>query len=58
MQTSQGSQIVGIHTVGIPVTDQQRALRFYVDVLGLHPRVDRPLGNGARGSKLGRLRRA
>ena len=48
MQTSQSSQIVGIHTVGIPVTDQQRALRFYVDVLGLDPRVDRPLGNGAR----------
>ena len=53
MQTSQGSQIVGIHTVGIPVTDQQRALRFYVDVLGLDPRVDRPLGNGARWIEVG-----
>ena len=48
MQTSQASQIVGIHTVGIRVTDQERALRFYADVLGLQTRVDRPLGNGAR----------
>ncbi len=48
MQTSQASQIVGMHTVGIRVTDQERALRFYVDVLGLDARVDRPLGNGAR----------
>ncbi|MBV8716183.1 MAG: VOC family protein [Chloroflexi bacterium] len=48
MQTSQASQIVGIHTVGIRVTDQERALRFYADVLGLQTRVDRALGNGAR----------
>jgi lactoylglutathione lyase len=53
MQTSQASQIVGIHTVGIPVTDQERALRFYVDVLGLVTRVDRPLGNGARWIEVG-----
>ena len=50
MQTSQTqtSQIVGIHTVGIPVTDQERALRFYADVLGLETRLDRPIGSGAR----------
>jgi len=53
MQTSQASQIVGIHTVGIPVTDQERSLRFYVDVLGLETRVDRPLGNGARWIEVG-----
>src|SRR5919204_415943 len=53
VQTSQASQIVGIHTVGIPVTDQERALRFYVDVLGLDTRVDRPLGNGARWIEVG-----
>ena len=34
MQTSAASQIVGIHTVGIRVTNQVRALSFYVDVLG------------------------
>jgi catechol 2,3-dioxygenase-like lactoylglutathione lyase family enzyme len=48
VQTSQASQIVGIHTVGIRVTDQVRALRFYVDVLGLEARLDRPTGNGTR----------
>ena len=48
VQTSQASQIVGIHTVGIRVTDQERARRFYVDVLGLEAKLDRPLGNGAR----------
>jgi catechol 2,3-dioxygenase-like lactoylglutathione lyase family enzyme len=48
MHTAHASKIVGIHTVGIPVTDQERALRFYVDVLGLQTHVDRPLGNGAR----------
>jgi catechol 2,3-dioxygenase-like lactoylglutathione lyase family enzyme len=48
MQTSQASQIVGIHTVSIPVTDQERARRFYADVLGLETRLDRPIGNGAR----------
>jgi lactoylglutathione lyase len=53
MQTSQGSKIVGIHTVGIPVTDQERALRFYVDVLGLDLRIDRPLDNGARWIEVG-----
>jgi catechol 2,3-dioxygenase-like lactoylglutathione lyase family enzyme len=42
------SQIVGIHTVGVPVTDQERALRFYVDVLGLETRVDRPVQGGMR----------
>jgi catechol 2,3-dioxygenase-like lactoylglutathione lyase family enzyme len=44
----QTSQIVGIHAVGIRVTDQDRALRFYADVLGMETRLDRPLGNGAR----------
>jgi lactoylglutathione lyase len=50
MHTAQatGSRIVGIHTVGIRVTDQERALRFYADVLGLETRLDRPLGNGSR----------
>jgi lactoylglutathione lyase len=40
--------ITGVHTVGIPVTDQDRAVAFYVDTLGLGVRLDRPLGEGAR----------
>jgi lactoylglutathione lyase len=32
--------IHGIHTIGVPVTDQDRALRFYVDVLGFEKRMD------------------
>lgn len=42
------TRITGIHTVGIPVTDQARALRFYVDELGFEPRLDRPLAGGRR----------
>jgi len=48
VQTSAASQIVGIHTVGIRVTNQVRALSFYVDVLGMEVCLDRPLGDGAR----------
>ena len=44
----QTSRINGIYTVGIRVTDQERALRFYVDVLGFAVRLDRPLANGGR----------
>jgi catechol 2,3-dioxygenase-like lactoylglutathione lyase family enzyme len=34
--------------VGVPVTDQNRALAFYVDGLGLEKRVDVALGDGTR----------
>lgn len=41
--------ITGMRTVGIPVTDQDRALDFYVGVLGMHKRLDAPLPQlGAR----------
>jgi catechol 2,3-dioxygenase-like lactoylglutathione lyase family enzyme len=39
--------ITGVHTVGIPVTDQQAALDFY-GALGLESRRDVPMGEGAR----------
>jgi len=42
------THIVGMHTVGVPVTDQERALRFYVDELGFETRLDRPLPSGQR----------
>jgi lactoylglutathione lyase len=35
--------ITGIATVGIPVTDQDRALRFYTETLGMEKRLDVPL---------------
>jgi lactoylglutathione lyase len=35
--------IVGMRTVGIPVTDQDRALAFYTGTLGLRLRVDAPV---------------
>jgi catechol 2,3-dioxygenase-like lactoylglutathione lyase family enzyme len=35
--------ITGIRTVGVPVTDQDRAVEFYVGTLGLDKRVDAPV---------------
>ena len=35
-------------TVGIPVGDQEKALRFYVETLGLVKRMDAPFGGGMR----------
>ena len=40
-------RITGVHTVGIPVTDQQAALDFYA-ALGFETRRDVPMGEGAR----------
>jgi lactoylglutathione lyase len=39
--------ITGLHTVGVPVTDQDAALAFYT-ALGLETRLDVPMGEGAR----------
>ena len=38
-----------INTIGIvciPVSDQEKAIEFYVDTLGLEKRTDVPFGNG------------
>jgi catechol 2,3-dioxygenase-like lactoylglutathione lyase family enzyme len=35
--------ITGVRTVGVPVTDQDRALAFYVGKLGFEKRLDTPL---------------
>lgn len=35
--------IDGVHTVGIPVSDQDRAVAFYRDVLGFEIRLDAPI---------------
>ena len=37
-----------IGVVVVPVTDQERALEFYVDTLGFEKRADVPFGNGYR----------
>src|SRR3954447_19107702 len=37
-----------IGVVVIPVTDQDRAIEFYVDTLGFETRADVPFGNGYR----------
>jgi lactoylglutathione lyase len=34
--------ITGIRTVGVPVTDQDRAVQFYLGVLGFEKRLDVP----------------
>ena len=41
-------RIVDVRTVGIPVTDQDRAVEFYVDKLGFAKRLDVPYGDGKR----------
>lgn len=40
--------ITAVRTVSVPVTDQDRALEFYVGVLGFEKRVDAPFGDGQR----------
>ena len=42
------THITGVRTVGIPVSDQDRALAFYTGTLGLEHRLDVPLGDGER----------
>jgi lactoylglutathione lyase len=44
---AQNTAITGLHAVGIPVTDQDKALAFY-GALGLETRLDVPMGEGAR----------
>jgi predicted enzyme related to lactoylglutathione lyase len=40
--------ITGVATVGVPVTDHDRALAFYRDVLGCEVRMDSSFGEGMR----------
>jgi catechol 2,3-dioxygenase-like lactoylglutathione lyase family enzyme len=43
---SRTTRIIGVGTVGVPVTDQDRALEFYVGKLGFETRRDLPFGPG------------
>ena len=47
MPKTESTRITGIRTVGVPVTDQDRALAFYRS-LGLETRLDVSMGEGKR----------
>jgi lactoylglutathione lyase len=42
------AQITGVRTIGVPVTDQDRALAFYTGTLGFEKRLEVPMGGGHR----------
>ena len=42
------NRVSSVRTVGVPVLDQDRALEFYTEVLGLQKGLDVSLGNGGR----------
>ena len=46
--TSTKTFVNKVNTVVIPVSDQDRAIDFYVEKLGLEKRTDMPFGNGYR----------
>jgi lactoylglutathione lyase len=48
MSQAEGPRITGVRTVGVPVTDQEQALSFYVGTLGLSKRVDVTMPGGRR----------
>ena len=47
-QTETRNRITQVGTVIVPVSDQDRALEFYVDTLGFEKRMDVPFGDGDR----------
>jgi hypothetical protein len=42
------TRITRIGTVIVPVSDQERAVAFYVETLGFEKRLDLPFGDGGR----------
>ena len=46
--SSTATKISDVGGVAIPVADQERALRFYVERLGFEVRLDVPMGDGGR----------
>src|SRR5213080_5432412 len=47
-ETESRTRITQVGTVIVPVTDQDRALEFYVETLGFEKRTDSPFGDGER----------
>jgi catechol 2,3-dioxygenase-like lactoylglutathione lyase family enzyme len=43
MSNDTRTPITDVRTVGVPVTDQDRALEFYLDKLGFEKRMDAPV---------------
>jgi len=48
MADKTGTHITAVRTVSVPVTDQDRALEFYVGKLGFEKRLEAPYGDGQR----------
>lgn len=48
MTVRTSTRITDVRTVGVPVSDQDRALEFYVAKLGFDKRLEAPLGGGRR----------
>ena len=46
--TRHQTHITDVHTIGVPVTDQDRAIDFYVGKLGFEIRMDAAYGEGER----------
>ena len=42
------TRISKVGTICVPVSDQERAIEFYVETLGFEKRTDVPFGNGYR----------
>jgi catechol 2,3-dioxygenase-like lactoylglutathione lyase family enzyme len=51
--TSSKTRVDKIATVVIPVSEQDRAIEFYVEALGLEKRIDVPFGDGYRWVEVG-----
>ncbi len=51
--SSTKTRVSKINTVVVPVSDQDRAVAFYVETLGLEKRMDVPFGNGYRWIEVG-----
>ncbi len=47
-KTQTTTRITDVRTVGVAVSDQDRALEFYVEKLGFEKRMDTPFGQGER----------
>ena len=47
-EASTKTHITQLGTVMVPVSDQDRALEFYVEKLGFETRADIPFGEGER----------
>jgi catechol 2,3-dioxygenase-like lactoylglutathione lyase family enzyme len=52
-ETQTGTRITQVGTVIVPVSDQDRALEFYLDTLGFEKRLDMPFGGGERWVEVG-----